>query len=94
MPIRIIKWVSGGLEAFWGLPIIGGSLIVLLGWAPLLFMLILHIVGLIFSSKEGKAKTGHILGILASTLGFIPIVGMAFHILAAIFLLIEAARDQ
>ncbi|MFB4212545.1 hypothetical protein ACE1TH_11610 [Shouchella sp. JSM 1781072] len=94
MPSRTIKWVSGGLEALWGLPILGGALIISLSWTPLFFMLILHIIGLAFATRENRKKTGHILGILASALGLIPIVGMILHILAAIFLLVEAGKDQ
>ncbi|THG90833.1 membrane protein [Alkalihalobacillus alcalophilus ATCC 27647 = CGMCC 1.3604] len=93
-PSRIMKWTFGGLEAIWGIPILGGLLIIGLAWVPLVIMLILHIIGLVFASKENRSKTGHILGILASALGWIPGVGMILHILAAIFLMIEAGKNN
>ncbi|AXF56711.1 hypothetical protein [Salicibibacter kimchii] len=94
LPSRIIKWVTGGLEALLGIPVLGGTLIISLVWIPLIAMLILHIVGLIFAAKENRQKTGHILGIIASAVGWIPGAGMVLHILSAIFLMIEAGKDR
>ncbi len=91
---RTMKWVFGSLEAIWGIPVLGGMLILSLAWTPLAIMLILHIIGLVFASKENRSKTGHILGILASSLGWIFGVGMVLHILAAIFLMIEAGKNN
>ncbi|RKD69660.1 hypothetical protein ATL39_3086 [Sinobaca qinghaiensis] len=93
-PSRVMKWSFGGLEAFLGIPILGGLVIISLAWVPLAMMLVLHIIGLVFANKENRSKTGHILGILASALGWIPGVGMVLHILAAIFLLIEAGKNN
>ncbi|MFB4212597.1 hypothetical protein ACE1TH_11870 [Shouchella sp. JSM 1781072] len=89
-----MKWTFGGLEALLGIPILGGAIILSLYWAPLAIMLVLHIIGLVFAAKEERSKTGHILGILASALGWIPGVGMIMHILAAIFLMIEAGKNN
>ena len=91
---RILKWVTGGLEALLGIPILGGAMILSLFWTPLVLMLILHIVGLVMSVKANAKKVGHILGVVTSCLGFIPFVGMVLHILSAIFLLIEAAKNE
>jgi len=91
---RILKWVSGGLEALWGFPIIGGMLVVGLNWTPLVLMLAIHIVGLVLASKFNRKKTGHILGIVTSCVAWIPIVGMAMHILSAVFLMIEAGKNE
>ncbi|MCZ2259858.1 hypothetical protein [Sporosarcina sp. G11-34] len=92
---RILKWVTGGLESIIGFPIIGGAIVISLMWTPLLLMLALHIVSLVLSSREqGRKKTGHILGIIASCLGWIPFVGMVMHILTAIFLMMEAGKDE
>lgn len=91
---RILKFVTGGLEALLGIPIIGGSIIVGLLWTPLILMLVLHIIGLVVSVKADVKKTGHILGIVSSCIGFIPFVGMVLHILTAIFLLMEAAKNE
>ena len=91
---RVLKWVSGGLEALLGIPLLGGAIVVSLYWTPLLIMLALHIVSLVISSKENKKKTGHILGIVTSCLAWIPFVGMVMHIISAIFLMIEAGKDE
>ncbi len=91
---RILKWVSGGLEALWGIPLLGGTLVISLAYTPLILMLALHVVGLVFAIKTNKVRTGHIMGIVCSAIAWIPIVGMIMHILTAIFLLIEAAKDN
>ena len=91
---RILKWVTGGLEALLGIPVMGGALVVGLLWSPLLVMLGLHIVTLVLSREEGMPSTGSILGIVASTVGWIPFVGMVLHILSATFLMIDAAKPQ
>lgn len=59
-----------------------------------MLMLALHIIGLVLSIKSNMKKVGHILGIVTSCVGFIPFVGMVLHILTAIFLLIEAAKNE
>lgn len=60
----------------------------------IILMLALHVVGLVFAIKTNKIRTGHIMGIVCSAIAWIPIVGMIMHILTAIFLLIEAAKDN
>jgi hypothetical protein len=94
MVSKVLKWVAGGLEALWGIPVLGGTLIVSMLWIPLGVMLLFHIVGLVFAVREGKKITGHILGIIASAIGWIPFVGMVLHILTAIFLMMEAYKNE
>jgi predicted branched-subunit amino acid permease len=86
----ILKWVTGGLEALLGIPILGGTLIIGLAWTPLIVMLILHIVTLVFSVRENEKKHGSILGIVTSCVAWIPFVGMTMHIITAIILMIDA----
>lgn len=92
MVSTILKLVTGGLEAFWGIPILGGSLILGMAWAPLGVMFILHIITLVFSVIEKRSFHGSILGIITSCLGWIPFVGMTLHIITAIVLLIDGYR--
>lgn len=87
-----LKWVSGGLEAFLGIPIIGGLTVIGFGYLPLLIMLILHVVTLVFSVREFENKHGSILGIVTSVIAWIPFVGMVMHIITGIVLLIDAYR--
>lgn len=89
----ILKWVSGGLEAFLGIPVFGGIVIVSLLWTPLAIMLALHIVTLIFSSKENEKRHGSILGIVTSAIGWIPVVGMIMHIITAVLLMVDANKS-
>ncbi len=92
---KILKWVTGGLEAVLGIPVLGGIIILSLAWIPLLIMLALHIVTLVITKKEGGGTTtGSILGIVTSCIGFIPIVGMIMHIITAVILMIEASKPE
>jgi hypothetical protein len=92
--VRTLKWLSGGIEAILGIPILGGSIVIGFGWTPLLIMLVFHIVVLVLSKKVGVKAHGNILGIVTSAIGWIPIVGMIMHILSAIFILRDAARKD
>lgn len=91
---KILKWVSGGLEALLGFPVIGGAIVLGLFWTPLFAMLVLHIVSLIYSKKHNKNINGHILGIITSCIAWIPIVGMVMHIITAIFLMTQAYKNE
>ncbi len=91
---KILKWVSGGLEAFLGIPILGGIIVVSFLWIPLGVMLALHIVTLVLTKKSGGSSTGSILGIVTSCIAWIPFVGMVMHILTAIFLMLDAAKPE
>ncbi|MBD7942767.1 hypothetical protein MKZ20_06605 [Psychrobacillus sp. FSL K6-2684] len=92
---KILKWVTGGLEALLGIPVLGGIIIMSFLWIPLVIMLALHIVTLIITKKEGgETTTGSILGIVTSCIGFIPIVGMIMHIITAVILMLEASKPD
>lgn len=91
---RILKWVSGGCEAFLAIPIVGGTFVVGLYWSPLFIMLILHIVTLVLTKRDGGPATGSILGIITSCVGWIPILGWIMHVLSAIFLMVNAATPD
>lgn len=89
-----MKWITGGLEAFLAIPVLGGIIIVRLLWIPLAIMLVLHIVTLVLTKKDGGASAGSILGIVTSCVGWIPFVGWVMHILTAVFLMIGAAKPE
>ncbi|PGK52135.1 hypothetical protein CN918_30555 [Priestia megaterium] len=91
---RILKWVAGGLEALWGFPFLGGTLVIGMAYSPLVLMMAVHIVGLVFAIKTNKVRTGNIMGIICSAIAWIPFVGMIMHILTAVFLFIEAAKAK
>lgn len=85
--------MSGGLEALFGIPILGSTIVVGLLWTPLVIMLALHIVTLVLAKKESLTATGNILGIATSCVGWIPFVGMVMHILTAIFTMMDAYKQ-
>ncbi|HLS09898.1 hypothetical protein [Lentibacillus sp.] len=91
---RIMKWITGGCEAFLGIPIIGGSFILSTAWGALFVMFILHIVTLFIARNEKGNLTGSILGMVTSFVGVIPIIGMIMHIITAIILIIDAATNE
>lgn len=89
-PSKILKWITGGAEAFLGIPFIGGIYIISQGWTPLFVMLILHIITLLMTKKDGGITGGSVIGIITSVVAWIPIVGMLMHIITAIVLFITA----
>ncbi len=94
MAAKVLKLISGGLEALLGIPIIGGSIILGLAWTPLAVMLLLHIATLIVSVKNDVKIHGSILGIVTSVVGWIPFVGMTMHIITAVLLLIDGSQQK
>lgn len=91
---RIMKWITGALEIFLGIPLIGAAVIVGLVWTPLAVMLVLHIVTLVLSVQNNETKYGSIMGIVTSCIAWIPFVGMIMHILTGIFLMVSAAKPS
>jgi len=95
--LNIMKWLSGGCEAFLGIPIIGGTVILSLAWIPLFIMMAVHVLIVIVALKnkhENDFPTGNVIGLGASIFGFIPGLGMVLHIVAAVFILMEAWKTQ
>lgn len=90
LPSKILKWVTGAAEGFLGIPFLGGMYIISQGWTPLLVMLILHIITLIVTNKDGGIRAGSVLGIITSCIAWIPILGMILHIITAVVLILTA----
>ena len=80
------------VELVLGFPFFGGLLIISLGWTPLGFALIMHIIILGFAlvAKPREPLAGSIIGIIANSLGIIPILGMLLHLSAALINFIQA----
>jgi predicted branched-subunit amino acid permease len=85
-----LKWVTGGLEGFLAIPIIGGTTVITLGYTPLGVLLILHIITLVFSVREIEKYHGSIWGIVTSCLAWIPFLGWFLHTITAIILMVDA----
>lgn len=91
---RILKWTTGAFEAVLGVPILGAAIVMGFLWAPLGIMLVLHIVTLLLTLKDGGSPVGSILGIVTSCIAWIPFIGMIMHIITAIFLMVNAAKPD
>lgn len=92
--LRLLKWISAGIEAFLGIPILGGMIILATGWAPLGIMFIFHIILVVFSTKAGEKAAGNIVGIITSVVGFIPFLGMMMHLVTAAVIALETASQK
>ena len=71
-------------ELIYGIPFLGGSLILSFGWQPLLINIFLYfiIVLILFVDRQNSIKPMLIiplLGIVGSFIAFIPFVGMIAH---------------
>lgn len=88
-----LKLAMAIVETLFAIPVLGAMIIMGLFYIPLLIALAGHIITLVITSKAGGKKRGPIMGIIASTVGIIPIVGMILHILTAVFCYIEAFNE-
>ena len=71
-------------ELIYGIPFLGGSLILSFGWQPLLINIFLYfiIVLILFVDRQNSIKPMLIiplLGIVGSFIAFIPFIGMIAH---------------
>ncbi|RYG71624.1 hypothetical protein EU245_13555 [Lentibacillus lipolyticus] len=91
---RIMKFITGGSEAFLGIPFIGGAFIVSTSWGVLFVMFIAHLATLVIARNAKGGIAGSVLGMITSFVGVIPFVGMTMHIITAIVLLIDAITHE
>lgn len=91
---RVMRWITGVLEALLGIPFLGGIYILSQAWTPLIVMLFLHIVTWIFTHRDRGITAGSILGVITSLIAWIPLVGMIMHIITAIVLFLTASRPD
>ncbi|MFK4303837.1 hypothetical protein ABH892_003965 [Paenibacillus sp. RC254] len=92
-PSKTLKWITGGLELFLAIPVLGGFIVLNSAYTVLFFMMIFHIVTLVLSVVNKEAYYGSILGIVTSVVGWIPFVGWLMHLFSGIFLMITAAQQ-
>jgi hypothetical protein len=79
------------MEAVLGIPLLGGSIVFFSGYNALWLMLAFNIVVVVSTARAGNVSKGNIVGIVASTVGVIPVVGMFLHMAAAITILVDTA---
>ena len=85
-----LLWITGLAQAFLAIPLIGGAFVISTSYSVLGVMFVLHAITLFFCFREYSPKSGSILGLITSTLAWIPLIGWALHLLTAIVLLISA----
>jgi hypothetical protein len=91
---RPYKIILALIELFFGIPFIGWLTALAHGMHPLILLILLHIIGIIFATKNHKSKVGHAIGVIADIIGFIPIISWIPHLIAGILLLIEGITDM
>lgn len=91
---RIMKWITGGLEALLAIPLVGGTIVIGFYYIPLVVMLILHIITLVMSIRQNGTIYGSVLGIVTSLIAWIPFVGWVMHVITAIFLMVSASKPE
>ncbi|ANE46612.1 membrane protein [Paenibacillus swuensis] len=84
---KTLKLVSGSAELLLAIPVLGGAFVISTGYSALGIMLILHIVTTVLSLNNKESIVGPVLGITASILGWIPLVGWFLHLLSGIVLI-------
>ncbi|MGK0575702.1 hypothetical protein ROU88_06660 [Macrococcus capreoli] len=97
-PIRIILLILGFImllsEGFMGLPFLGGTYILSLGWAPLgsniTMYFVMFLITILDRSNESRSSLSTIaaVGIFANMIAFIPFVGMFLHWLMFFLMLV------
>ncbi|AIY04787.1 hypothetical protein Plano_0822 [Planococcus sp. PAMC 21323] len=85
-----LLWFTGLAEAFLAIPLIGGGFVISTGYTALGVMFVLHAITLFFCFREYSPKAGSILGVITSTIAWIPGVGWVFHLITAAVLLLSA----
>ncbi|PGB18182.1 hypothetical protein [Bacillus toyonensis] len=88
--IQALKWTTGIyhlllLPCYYLFP----SLVNLYG-IPLLLLIILHITTFLLAKTEGMNTYPHYIGIIVTLVAFFPYIAIVLHIIAAIFLLLDA----
>jgi predicted branched-subunit amino acid permease len=91
---RLLKIITGGIEAFLGIPFLGGAIILASAWGPLQFMFVFHLITLVICIVQKERFYGSILGLITSVVGYLPFVGMVMHIVTALVLLFDAVRGS
>ncbi|WP_010272917.1 hypothetical protein [Paenibacillus senegalensis] len=91
---RILKWVSGSIEIFLAIPVLGAAIVIGSLYMLLPIMFCLHVVTLVLSVRNKEPMYGSIMGIITSVLAWIPFVGWILHLLTGIFLMVTAAQGR
>ncbi|NHN31916.1 hypothetical protein [Paenibacillus agricola] len=89
---KVLKWVTGGLELFLAIPVLGGFVVLGTSYLALVVMFALHIITLVLSSQNKEPIYGSVVGIVTSLLAWIPFVGWILHLTSGVLLMATAAQ--
>jgi hypothetical protein len=76
-------------ELLLAVPFLGASIVFSTGWTILGLLMFLHIIGIVLSVSTKQSMSGHIVGVIANLIAFIPFVGMFVHAITGLVLLIQ-----
>ncbi|MBJ8103479.1 MULTISPECIES: hypothetical protein [Bacillus cereus group] len=88
--IKALKWTTG-ISHLLLIPYYLHQGIVDLYGIPLLIVITLHIITILLAKKKGMKTYSNYIGILTILVAFFPYIAIVLHIIAAIFLLLDAA---
>lgn len=92
---KAMKMITGAMEGFLAIPLLGAIIIIATGYYALIGMLILHVLTFVLSIRDKNSVLGPMLGVFASLLGVIPFLGWFLHLIASIVLIVGAfKRDK
>jgi len=91
---RTLFIVAAVFEALLSIPFVSWTVTMGLGGGPLFFAFGLHIAAFIFASREKMSNLAPITGIVASVLGWIPIISWIPHAISFIFYLMALISPQ
>lgn len=88
--VKALKWTTG-ISHLLLIPYYLLQGLVDLAGIPLLIVITLHILTIVLAKKEDMKAYANYIGILAILVAFFPYIQIAIHILASIFLVLDAA---
>lgn len=91
--IRALKWTTGIFHLLI-LPCYFFKGLIYLYGIPLFAIITLHIITILLAKKEGMKTYANYIGILTALFAFFPYIEIALHIIAAIFLLLDASSTN
>ncbi|MDM5234951.1 hypothetical protein QUF83_01550 [Bacillus cereus] len=91
--VKALKWTAG-ISHLLLIPCYLLQGLVNLYGIPFLIVITLHIITIVLAKKEGMKAYANYIGILSILIASFPYIQIAIHIIAAIFLLLDAASTN
>lgn len=88
--VNALKWTTG-ISHLLLIPCYLFQGLVDLSGIPFLIVIALHIITIVLAKKKGMKGYANYIGILTILVAFFPYIQIAIHIIASIFLLLDAA---